>query len=67
MAWYQCSCGALKEESPQLGDTIVSIYHLHHAARFDGGSAIVRMQEIPAPMRPRSTQLSAVMNFIPRE
>ena len=59
MAWYQCSCGALKEETPQLGDTIVSIYHLHHSARFDGGSAIVRMQEIPAPPPPVHNTSSA--------
>ena len=59
MAWYQCSCGALKEEAPQLGDTIVSIYHLHHSARFDGGSAIVRMQEIPAPPPPIHDPMSA--------
>lgn len=65
MAWYQCSCGVLKEETPRLGDTIVSIYHLHRSARFDGGSAIVRMQEIPAADSVDSA--IPVMNFIARK
>lgn len=46
MAWYRCSCGALKEETPRLGDVIVSVYHLHPSARLDGRAAIVRMEEI---------------------
>lgn len=49
MAWYQCSCGALKEETPHLGDTLVSVYHVHRSARLDGGSAIVRMEQISVP------------------
>ena len=47
MAWYRCSCGALKEATPRFGDAVVSIYHLHRSARLDGGSAIVLMEEIP--------------------
>ncbi len=50
MRWYQCSCGFRKEETPRLGDTIVSVYHLHRATRLDGGSSIARMEEIPAPL-----------------
>ncbi len=46
MAWYRCSCGALKEETPCLGDTIVSVYHLHRSARWDGTAAVVRMEEV---------------------
>jgi hypothetical protein len=46
MAWYRCSCGALKEETPRLGDVIVSVYHLHRSARLDGASSIERMEEI---------------------
>ncbi len=46
MAWYRCSCGALKEETPRLGDTIVSVYHLHPSARVDGTAAVVRMEEV---------------------
>jgi len=49
MAWYRCSCGALKEATPRFGDTIVSIYHMHQATRLDGSSAIVQMEEVPAP------------------
>ena len=49
MAWYRCSCGTLSEKTPRLGDSIVSVYHLHHATRLDGGSAIVLMEEVPAP------------------
>ncbi|HEV2284254.1 MAG TPA: hypothetical protein VGX75_17850 [bacterium] len=48
MAWYRCSCGALKEATPRIGDAIVSIYHFHRSVRLDGGSAIVLMEEIPA-------------------
>ena len=46
MAWYVCSCGALKEETPRVGDAIVSVYHLHRSARFDGTAALVRMEEM---------------------
>jgi hypothetical protein len=49
MAWYRCSCGALREETPRIGDSIVSVYHLHHSARLNGGSAIVLMEEVPSP------------------
>jgi len=45
MAWYRCSCGALKEEAPRLGDVIVSVYHLHRSARLDGTATVVRMEE----------------------
>ena len=55
MAWYRCSCGALKEAKPRVGDAIVSIYHLHHSTRLDGGSAIVLMEEVPAPPPERET------------
>jgi hypothetical protein len=50
MAWYQCSCGVLKEISPQLGETITSVNHLHRSARLDGTATIVRMQEITVPI-----------------
>ena len=49
MAWYQCSCGVLKEISPQLGETIKSVNHLHRSARLDGTATIVRMEEIRLP------------------
>ena len=48
MAWYRCSCGALKEAAPRFGDTIVLIYHLHRSERLDGGSALLPMEEVPA-------------------
>lgn len=47
MAWYRCACGEFKEATPRFGDTIVSIYHLHRSERLDGGSALVRMEEVP--------------------
>ena len=47
MAWYQCSCGFLKEVTPQFGDTVASVIHLHRAARLDGTAALVRMEEVP--------------------
>jgi len=50
MAWYQCSCGFLTEESPRYGEVVVSVYHLHPGARLDGGSAAVRMGERPDPV-----------------
>lgn len=59
MAWYQCSCGALKEETALLGDTIVSVYHVHRSARLDGGSAIMRMEEIPTPPPGREVALGS--------
>lgn len=49
MAWYRCSCGALKEATPRFGDAVVSIYHLHRSARLDGASDAVEMEEVPAP------------------
>lgn len=58
MAWYQCSCGVLKEISPQLGETITSVNHLHRSARLDGTATIVRMEEIPGPHR-RRVEMSA--------
>jgi hypothetical protein len=55
MAWYRCSCGALKETAPRVGDTIVSIYHLHRSKRLDGGSEIVLMEEVPpSPPEPEA-------------
>lgn len=50
MAWYQCSCGVLKELSPHLGETITSVNHLHRSARLDGTATIVRMEEIDVPI-----------------
>ncbi len=49
MSWYQCSCGFISEMTPRLGDTIVSVIHLHRAARVDGSSGLVHMEEIAAP------------------
>jgi hypothetical protein len=49
MAWYQCSGGFLKEVTPQIGDAVASVNHLHRSARVDGTAAIVRMEEIPCP------------------
>lgn len=60
MAWYRCSCGALKEATPRFGDTIVSIYHLHRSARLDGGSDAVPMEEVSAPPRERDVSLAGV-------
>jgi hypothetical protein len=57
MGWYRCSCGALKETAPRIGDSIVSVYHLHRSARLDGGSAIVLMEEVPAPPPEREVHL----------
>jgi hypothetical protein len=57
MAWYRCSCGLLKEETPRIGDTIVSIYHLHRSAGVDGSSAIALMEEVPAPPPEREIPL----------
>ncbi len=49
MGWYRCACGYMTEESPRLGASIASVYHLHRAARLDGGSSILRMEEVPDP------------------
>lgn len=49
MSWYQCTCGFVTEATPRFGDSIVSMSHLHRAARLDGTSTIVRMEEIPDP------------------
>jgi len=49
VGWYRCACGYMKEETPRLGASIASVYHLHRAARVDGGSSIVRMEEVPDP------------------
>lgn len=50
MGWYQCRCGFLTEKAPGLGESIVSVYHLHTSARLDGTAAIVRMEGIPEPL-----------------
>jgi hypothetical protein len=49
MSRYQCSCGFISETTPRFGDTIVSVIHLHRAARVDGSSGIVHMEEIADP------------------
>jgi len=46
MGWYRCSCGFVTEATPRFGGSIVSVSHLHRAARLDGTSSIVRMEEI---------------------
>jgi len=53
MAWYRCSCGFLTEQFPQHGDVVVSVHHLHPAARADGGAAVVRMVPLPDPIPAR--------------
>jgi len=55
MAWYQCSCGFLKELAPKPGSVITSVSHLHRSTRLDGTASIVRMEEIgePVPESPR--------------
>ncbi len=47
MNCYRCSCGFTTEMTPRFGDEIVSVIHLHPAARIDGTSAVVRMEEVP--------------------
>jgi len=47
VSWFRCPCGFVTEATLQFGDSIVSLSHLHRAARLDGGSSIVRMEEIP--------------------
>ena len=49
MSWFQCSCGFISEMTPRLGDTIVSVIHLHRSARVDGSSGVVHMEEIADP------------------
>ena len=49
MAKYQCSCGVRVEMEPEFGGVITSAYHLHRSTGLDGTSAIVRMEEVPAP------------------
>jgi len=49
VAKYQCSCGVRVEMEPEFGGVITSAYHLHRSTRLDGTSAIVRMEEVPAP------------------
>ena len=49
MAKYQCSCGVSVEMESEFGGVITSAYHLHRSTRLDGTSAIVRMEEVPAP------------------
>jgi hypothetical protein len=44
---FRCACGFMIEVTPQLGDSVVSSYHLHKGPRLDGGSSPVRMEEIP--------------------
>lgn len=57
MAWYQCSCGFLTEQSPQHGEAVVSVYHLHSASRLDGRSAVVRMEQLQDPIPTCGTQV----------
>lgn len=47
MSCYRCSCGFTSETAPRFGDEIVSVMHLHSAARIDGTAAVVRMEEVP--------------------
>ncbi len=49
MGWYRCTCGFVTESTPRFGDSIASVSHLHRAARLDGTSSIVRMEEILDP------------------
>ena len=49
MSWYRCSCGYMTEATPRFGDSIVSMYHLHRAARLDRSSSIERMEDVPDP------------------
>ena len=50
MGWYRCSCGYMTEATPRFGDTIVSVYHLHRAARVDRSSSIEWMEKVPDPV-----------------
>jgi hypothetical protein len=60
MAWDLCACAWLKEVTPQYGDTITSVIHLHRSARWDGPAAVARMEEIPAVRMRPAEALSAV-------
>ena len=60
MGWYRCSCGFTIKATPRFGDSIVSVNHLHRAARVDGTSAIVRMEEIPGPALAGTAREAAV-------
>ncbi len=64
MGWYRCSCGFTIEAMPRLGDSIVSVNHLHRAARVDGTSAIVRMEEIPDPALEREIPRTQVTGTV---
>lgn len=55
MGWYRCSCGFITEARPRFGNSIVSVSHLHRAARLDGISSIARMEEIPDPALEHAT------------
>lgn len=59
MGWYRCACGYMTGETPRLGASIVSVYHLHRAARVDGGSSIVRMEEVLEPALERGLARAA--------
>ncbi len=61
MSWYRCSCGFMTEATPRFGDSIVSVNHLHKAARVDGTSSIVRMTEIPDPALERETSRTSLI------
>ena len=50
---FRCPCGFMIEAAPQIGDSVVSAYHLHKEVRLDGSSTLVRMEEIPRPVLER--------------
>jgi len=50
---FQCTCGFMIDVTPQIGDSVVSAYHLHKGPRLDGGSSIIRMEESPDPVPER--------------
>jgi len=52
MSHYRCSCGFRAELTPRLGDAIVSVIHLHRAARIDGSSVPERMVQTLQPVKP---------------
>jgi hypothetical protein len=60
MGWYRCSCGFITEATPRFGRSIVSVSHLHRAARLDGTSSIARMEEIPDPALESASPRTAV-------
>jgi hypothetical protein len=49
MAWFRCSCGHIAEVEPVAGE-IVSVYHLHGAARLDKSALLERMELLPDPL-----------------